>query len=157
MLWAFHEKGILRVKSVAHNRVNETESSAVYTIKEMLQYKIEIEEYTGRRWVPFVADDVQLEFIMLDPYLRTNLKSDGKGTFTSIFQIPDVYGFFTFKVEYSRKGFSHLNSITRVPVRPFRHTQYERFIHAAYPYYAGSLSMLVGLFLFSWVFLNFKN
>ena len=38
-------------------------------------------------------------------------------------------------------------------VRPLLHTQYERFIPAAYPYYASAFSMMFGLFIFSFVFL----
>ena len=42
-------------------------------------------------------------------------------------------------------------------VRPLQHTQYERFIPSAYPYYASAFSMMVGLFLFSIVFLHMKE
>ena len=42
-------------------------------------------------------------------------------------------------------------------VRPLRHTQQERFMVAAYPYYAGALSMLVGLALFSFAFLYMRE
>lgn len=42
-------------------------------------------------------------------------------------------------------------------VRPLQHTQYERFIPSAYPYYAGAFSMMVGLFMFSIVFLHMKE
>jgi oligosaccharyltransferase complex subunit beta len=154
--WAFHERSVLRVKSVSHHRPGQTEVPSVYTIKEEVEYEIEIEEWNGKKWAPYTGSDVQLEFIMLDPYVRTSLKPSN-GKLTTIFQIPDVYGFFTFKVEYLRKGISRLESIERVPVRPFRHTEYERFIDAAYPYYASATSMLVGLFVFSWVFLYYRE
>jgi hypothetical protein len=46
--------------------------------------------------------------------------------------------------------------IVQIPVRPFRHNEYERFIKAAYPYYGGTFSMVcihfktsMKLFLFS--------
>lgn len=151
--WTFQERGILRTSNVRHHRVNETEAPSMYTIKEDIEYSIQIEEWNGRRWVPFAAKDVQLEFRMIDPYVRINLQPDDKGVFSTIFKIPDVYGIFTFKVEYIRKGYGTFTSITRTPVRPFRHTQYERFIDAAYPYYASAFSMMAGLFVFSWVFL----
>jgi len=154
--WTFQERGFLRVKSVSHHRVGEPEASSVYTVKEEVQYTIEIEEYKAKKWVPFVADDVQVEFIMLDPYVRSTLKGEN-GKFSTTFTLPDVYGYFTFKVEYIRKGYSRLDSIVRVPVRPYRHNQFERFIDAAYPYYASSLSMIVGLFLFSLVFLYHRE
>jgi len=151
--WALQEKGVIRAKNPVHHRVGESEPPFAYTIKEVVEYSIELEEWNGRRWVPFVAQDVQLEYRMIDPYVRTTLKSDGKGKFSTSFILPDIYGVFTFKVEYVRQGYSFVQSITRIPVRPFRHNEYERFIDSAYPYYFSSLSMLAGLFVFSWVFL----
>jgi len=151
--WALQEKGVLRSKNAIHHRIGEKDAPFAYTIKEDVEFSIELEEWNGRRWVPFVANDVQLEYRMIDPYVRTSLKSDGKGKFSTTFKLPDIYGVFTFKVEYIRQGYSFVNSISRIPVRPFRHNEYERFIDSAYPYYFSSLSMLAGLFVFSWVFL----
>jgi len=155
--WTFQERGTLRVKNVHHHKIGETEAPSMYTIKDDIEYSIEIEEWKGKKWIPFTADDVQLEFIRLDPHVRTTLKSNGNGKFSCEFKIPDVYGIFTFKVEYSRKGYGYLNQISRVDVRPFRHNQYERFLVAAYPYYASALSMMAGLFIFSWFFLYHKQ
>lgn len=155
--WALQEKGVLRAKNAKTNRVNETVAPYAYTIKQEVEYSIEIEEWNGDKWVPFKANDVQLEYIMLDPYVRTNLKHNGKGKFYTSFILPDVYGVFTFKVEYNRKGLSNVNSIIRIPVRPFRHNEYERFIDSAFPYYASAFSMMAGLFVFSWFFLYNKD
>ena len=155
--WTFKERGVLRVKSVSHHKVGETVAPAVYTIKEDIQYNIEIEEWKGKKWVAYNANDVQLEFVRLDPYVRILLTNDGNGKYTTTFKVPDVYGVYTFKVEYNRIGYGHLNSIVRSPVRPFRHTEYERFIGAAFPYYAGAFSMIGGLFVFSWFFLYHKE
>jgi len=155
--WLFQERGILRAVNVKHHRVGETESPFTYTIKDEIEYSVEIQEWNGKKWVPYLANDVQLEFRMLDPYVRINLKHDSKGIYTASFKLPDVYGVFTFKIEYTRRGYGFLNSITRTPVRPFRHNEYERFIESAYPYYASAFSMMVGLFLFSWFFLYHRE
>jgi len=157
--WIFQERGVLQVGNVNHHRVGEKEAPATYTIKENVTYSIEIQEYDGvtSKFVPFKANDVQLEYRMLDPYVRVTLKHDNNGKFSTTFTLPDVYGIFTFKVDYVRKGYSFLQTIDRVPVRPFRHNEYERFIPSAFPYYAGATSMLVGLFLFSWVFLYHRE
>lgn len=150
-------KGVLRAKNPTHHRVGEAAAPAYYTIKQDVEYSIEIEEWDGQKWVPYVANDVQLEFRMIDPYVRTNLKTDGKGKYSASFKLPDVYGVFTFKVEYTRQGYSFFTSIVREPVRPFRHNEYERFIDSAFPYYFSALSMMAGLFVFSWVFLYHKE
>eukprot|EP01114_Cavostelium_apophysatum_P017985 TRINITY_DN5466_c0_g1_i1.p1 TRINITY_DN5466_c0_g1~~TRINITY_DN5466_c0_g1_i1.p1 ORF type:complete len:208 (-),score=56.41 TRINITY_DN5466_c0_g1_i1:46-669(-) len=155
--WAFQEKGVLRIRNPHVHRVGESDVPRSFTINDTVEYSVEIEEWNGRRFVPYTGEDVQLEYIMLDPYVRTYLKHDGKGRFSSQFVLPDVYGVFTFKVEYHRKGLSFLDSILRVPVRPFRHNEYERFIPSAYPYYASAFSMMAGLFVFSWFFLYHRE
>ena len=82
--------------------------------------------------------------------------NDKNGRFEGKFKIPDVYGVFQFKVDYVRPGLTRLYSTTQFSVRPLRHNQYERFIVSAYPYYASSFSMMIGVFIFSLVFLHFK-
>lgn len=66
-------------------------------------------------------------------------------------------------IPFSAPGFSAgiltsvVSLLPQVSVRPLQHTQYERFIPSAYPYYASAFSMMVGLFLFSIVFLHMKE
>jgi len=135
--WVFKERGVLKASNETHHRVGESQAPDVYTVKQDITYEVDIEEWNGKQWVPFVVDDVQLEFIMLDPYIRTFLKSNPKGHYKATFKLPDVYGVFTFKVDYQKQGYTSLELITRTPVRPFRHNEYDRFIPTAYPYYAG--------------------
>jgi len=106
--------------------------------------------------VPFAADDVQLEFVRIDPFVRTTLKGKG-GVFSTQFKLPDVYGVYQFRVDYNRIDYTHLYSTTQVSVRPLQHTQYERFIPSAFPYYASAFSMMAGVVLFSIVFLHFRD
>ena len=107
--------------------------------------------------MPFDGTDVQLEFVRIDPFVRTTLKAIANGKYQAKFKIPDVYGVYQFKVMYDRIGYSYLYSTTQVSVRPLEHTQYERFIPSAYPYYVSAFSMMIGTFLFSFVFLHFKE
>ncbi len=154
--WCFKLSGVLRVKNVNHHLVGEKSPPEVaYTIKDDVVYNIDIEEYKGNKWVPFLGKDVQLEFVRIDPFVRLTLKNNG-GHLEGKFKIPDVYGVYQFKVNYVRTGLTRLYSTTQFSVRPLRHDQYERFILSAYPYYASSFSMMVGVFVFSLVFLHFK-
>lgn len=155
--WVFKEKGQLRVRSVRHHRAGETVPPAAYTIMENIVYTIEIDILEGGAWKPFAADDVQLEFVRIDPFVRTTLKRKPAGQYEARFKIPDVYGVYQFKVDYDRMGYTHLYSTTQVSVRPLQHTQYERFISSAYPYYVSAFSMMAGVFLFSFVFLHYKE
>lgn len=43
-----------------------------------VEYSIEIEELKGGKWVPFKANDVQLEFVRIDPFVRINLKENSR-------------------------------------------------------------------------------
>lgn len=105
------------------------------------------------------------------------------GKYSVQFKLPDVYGVFQFKINYNRLGYTHLYSstqvsafvfnaavsvhegitsinfdpVSQVSVRPLQHTQYERYIPSAYPYYASVFSMMAGLFVFSIVFLHMKE
>jgi hypothetical protein len=100
-------------------------------------FEIAIDEFdpvTGE-WKAFGGSDVQLELIMIDPYIRTTLKSDGKGPYSARVQLPDVYGVYKVVVHYTKLGFSNLHVEEQVSIHPFRHDQFERFIDVAFPYY----------------------
>jgi len=179
--WTFAEKGVLRVSNVTHHRLDGTppelllkqkerpdlpvslfadpeitRNSLVYRIKDDLVYSFFMEEYDGSNWVPFHADDVQLEFVMLDPYIRKTMQSNGKGLFTCHLKAPDVYGIFKFHIMYRRTGLTTIAFDTLVSVRPFKHNEYERFIEAAYPYYSSAFTIMAGFFIFSFYFLYSK-
>ncbi|XP_005182834.1 dolichyl-diphosphooligosaccharide--protein glycosyltransferase 48 kDa subunit [Musca domestica] len=156
--WVFGETGALRVAGVKHHLEGETQPPAeAYTITDPVVYSITIEELVEDKWQPFNANDVQLEFVRIDPFVRTTLKHVGGGKYQAKFKIPDVYGVYQFKVNYDRIGYTQLYDTTQVSVRPLEHTQYERFIPSAFPYYCSAFSMMVGVFLFSFVFLHFKD
>ncbi|XP_007905421.1 dolichyl-diphosphooligosaccharide--protein glycosyltransferase 48 kDa subunit [Callorhinchus milii] len=154
--WVFKEEGVLRVGKVSHHPVGETKPPHAYTITDLVEYSIVIEKLSNGKWIPFDGDDVQLEFVRIDPFVRTYLKKNGD-KYSVQFKLPDVYGVFQFKVDYNRLGYTHFYSATQVSVRPLQHTQYERFIPSAYPYYASAFSMMIGHFLFSVVFLHMKE
>ena len=44
------------------------------------EYSIVIEQLSNGKWVPFVGDDIQLEFVRIDPFVRTFLKRKGKSS-----------------------------------------------------------------------------
>ncbi|KAG4994029.1 hypothetical protein JHK86_030856 [Glycine max] len=119
--WIFHERGHLKAVHVQHHKVGEANEPAIYRINDNLEYSVEVYEWSGTTWEPYVADDVQVQFYMMSPYVLKTLSTDGK-----------------------------------IPVRPFRHNEYERFIPAAYPYYGAAFSMMAGFFIFTAVHLYSK-
>jgi len=154
--WILKEEGVLRVRNVEHHKVGERNIPESYTITDNVIYKIQIEELSSGKWSAYNGDDVQLEFIRIDPFVRTKLVKEN-GHYVAKFKLPDVYGVFKFVVDYNRLGYTHLYSSTQVSVRPLEHTQYERFIKSAYPYYASAFSMMFGVFIFSFAFLYHKD
>jgi oligosaccharyltransferase complex subunit beta len=157
--WVFKEKGVLRLSNVTHHKEGESSPPVAYTVTENVVYSVVLEELKDGVWTGYDADDVQLEFVRIDPFVRIFLKRQPgtSGAYEARFTIPDVYGVFQFKIDYHRKGYTHLSSATQVSVRPLEHTQYERFIPGAFPYYASAFSMMLGVFIFSCVFLHFKE
>ncbi|KAI3922048.1 hypothetical protein MKX01_005737 [Papaver californicum] len=154
--WVFHERGHLKAVNVRHHRVGETDEAAIYRINDEVEYSVEIYEWSGTSWVPYIANDVQLQFYMMSPYVLKNLSTDKKGLYSTIFKVPDVYGVFQFKVEYQRLGYTGLSLSKQIPVRPYRHNEYERFIPTAFPYYGASFSTMAGFFVFTIVYLYHK-
>lgn len=112
--WVFGEVGRIRVVKVEHHLAGETESPQYYTITDPAVYTISIEELINGQWQPFVANDIQLEFVRIDPFVRTTLNHTSGGRYEARFQIPDVYGVYQFKVDYNRVGYTQLYSTTQV-------------------------------------------
>ena len=177
--WTFGESGVLRFRDIVHSESDGTppdvilhekerpdlpvslfpdpeitRNSLVYRIKDELTYSMIVEEFIGGEWKPFSAEDMQLEFVMLDPHVRKTMSSDREsGKFTATFTAPDNYGIFKFRVLYRRPGYSILHTESPVSVRPFKHNEYDRFLPTAYPYYASSFSAMIAFVVFSVFFL----
>ncbi|KAK6136822.1 hypothetical protein DH2020_029417 [Rehmannia glutinosa] len=152
--WVFHERGHLKAVNVKHHKVGEKDEPSMYRIKDDLDYSVEVYEWSGTSWEPYLADDLQVQFYMMSPYVLKTLSTDQKGLYYTSFKVPDVYGVFQFKVEYQRLGYTSLSLSKQIPVRPFRHNEYERFIPAAYPYYGASFSMVQFVVPFSKAFFS---
>ncbi|KAL6308693.1 dolichyl-diphosphooligosaccharide-protein glycosyltransferase [Sparassis latifolia] len=160
--WTFQESLVLRIDSVAHHRVNETVPGETYTTNDNVVFSAHISRFDPRTstWEPFSGiKDLQLEFTMLDPHIRTALLpvSSEPGKYSVTFRVPDRHGVFKFVVDYKRKGWTHLHSATVVPVVPPRHDGYPRFLSSAWPYYAGAMSTSIGFFIFSVLWLAGDN
>ncbi|KAL9158504.1 hypothetical protein ABFS82_08G073300 [Erythranthe guttata] len=154
--WIFHERGHLKAVHLKHNKIGETEEPSIYRINDDLEFSVEIFEWSGTSWVPYVANDVQVQFYMMSPYVLKTLSTNQKGLYHTSFKVPDVYGVFQFKIEYQRLGYTTLSLSKQIPVRPFKHNEYERFITTAFPYYGASFSTMAGFFIFSIVYLYNK-
>ena len=167
---------MLRVDSTTHHLRNETVPREKYTINENIVrllllmepgecnfvfltkpprqvYEAHISRYDSERgWSPYSGlHDLQLEFTMLDPHVRTGLLPvDGQpGLYHTAFSVPDRHGVFKLVLDHRRRGWTTLKAVTVVTVVPPRHDGYPRFLSAAWPYYAGAISTSVGFLILS--------
>lgn len=132
-----------------------------YRIKDEIEYMVDIWEYDNKtnNWKPYLSDDIQLEFVMMNPYYINQMKllSSDKPTYFVSFRAPEKFGVFKFIVDYKRLGYNYLDISTKVPLRPFNHNEYPRFLPTAYPYYISVFSLLFGFVVISITFLYGKN
>ena len=158
--WVTKEKGLLRYSNITNYRIGEKHQKGFneleYTINENLYYSIDIEEFKGSKWQEFKTDKGYLEFVMLDPKIRTYLTFKSPSHFT-IFRAPDVHGVYQFKYHFHQQGYSWIDTATKVTVRPYKHDKYERFLPCAYPYYTSVFASIGGFLIFSFLFLYHKN
>ncbi|WWD16332.1 hypothetical protein CI109_100758 [Kwoniella shandongensis] len=149
--WVFQETGVVKIVSSTHFRAGETEPRDLYTKKDDITFSLTLAQHVSTEngtasLAPFQVSDLQLDFTMLDPHIRTalvediNSTSDVGTTYTARFNAPDRHGVFKFVVEYWRPGWSYIRSSSTASVVPLRHDQYPRFITGAWPYYIAAIS-----------------
>lgn len=83
-----------------------------------IEYLVDIHEKKNGEWVPFVADDVQFQFTMLDPYYQVALDQTdpNSATFSYKLKTPWRLGIFKFIVDYKRYGLSYIDNKMEVSV-----------------------------------------
>lgn len=154
--WTFKQRGVIRARNIHHYLKSDRSTPAFYTIKNDIVFNVHFDEFVHGKWLPFNGTDVQLEFVRIDPFVRTTMKNK-VGQLEAQFRIPDTYGIYKFVIDYNRVGYTRLESETQVSVHPLRHNQYERFISSAFPYYLSSFSMMAGAFLLSFIVLYHRD
>ncbi|KAA8495499.1 Dolichyl-diphosphooligosaccharide--protein glycosyltransferase 48 kDa subunit [Porphyridium purpureum] len=162
--WTCGERGVLKAENVRHWLANNGEQRGTYKVQDDIGFALDVFEWAGAlgHWIPTTPEDMQVEFTMLNPYIRARLVplvSESSGESASMhanLTIPDVIGIYKFEIAYVRTGYSHVALMENVNVRPFWHNEYERFIPQAYPYYASAFVMMGSLIVFTAVVLYGK-
>lgn len=154
--WVFQHKSVLKSSNIRHRIIGGETNPSLYRVKDDVEVAVDIELCSDSVCKPFAASDVQIQFVMLDPYIRKTLTHTGNGTYSAQVKVPDVYGVFKWVLDYKRPGYSWIYESETVPVRPFKHNEYARFLSQAYPYYASVMAMIVG-FLFTGSFFLYSR
>ncbi|GMH41291.1 hypothetical protein BSKO_09201 [Bryopsis sp. KO-2023] len=158
-MWTFQRRGVLVVEDdrIKHWEMSSKATPEMYRINDDIHFEIGVSEQRDGKKIPFKADDVQLEYTMMDPHIRTNLlPSKEGGVLSADFKAPDVYGVFKFVMEYRKPGYSYIDIVRQAPIRPFRHNEFGRFLVSAYPYYVSCFSIMIGFFVLGFFFLYHK-
>lgn len=156
--WTFGHSGVLRTRNLRYESDRRGSAENGLRVKDTVQFSIDVQQWDGTQgiWRQFEADDIQVEFVMLNPWVRTRLRPSRNGinsTYFADIPVPDQIGIYKFVVSYHRPGVSALEVSHVVPIRPFLHNEYPRFILMAYPYYGAAFLMLSVVFVLGIVFL----
>lgn len=151
--WNLMERGVLRVDNVRHNKVGEKWAGSNpenYKRQVDIEYFIDIFEKKNGEWVPFVANDVQFQFTMLDPYYQVALEQPNKSlpTYTYKLKTPWRLGIFKFAIDYKRYGLSYIDDKMEVSVIQLRHDEFPRYETTGWPYYANVFVLMASSFMF---------
>ncbi|ODV97714.1 hypothetical protein PACTADRAFT_47580 [Pachysolen tannophilus NRRL Y-2460] len=158
--WCFQAKGVIKSTFVEHYHSNDKSNQEIYKITDDVVYDIGITEWNGEEWVPYIADDVQVELRMLDPYYRITLQpkseiNESQVYTTGSFKLPDQHGMFTFYTNYKRSGLSYIEDRKVVTVRHLANDEYQRSweITNSWVYVASNVTVVVSWFIFVILFL----
>lgn len=110
--WTFKETLVLRLDATMHHHQNATDlfvEPEFYTTNDIVTFEALIFEYDPSRgkWKPKNdIEDLQVEFTMLDPHIRTPLLAhpEQQAKYEVTFRVPDRHGVFKFVIDYKRPG-----------------------------------------------------
>jgi len=96
--WVFKQRGVLRARNIRHYLKKDKTTPSFYTIKNDLVkekkieeeinihffclfvkvFNVQFDEFVHGKWIPFNGTDVQLEFVRIDPFVRTTMRNNGR-------------------------------------------------------------------------------
>ncbi|KAH8740961.1 dolichyl-diphosphooligosaccharide-protein glycosyltransferase beta subunit [Cryptosporidium ryanae] len=168
--WTFQQKGIIKISDVSHYRLNESpeinekyDSTLTYTVEDTVFFSAKFHELVDNKWKVYRHDDIQIEFTMLDPYLRVFLHRNDTDsrttTFTTKFKVPEIWGVFKFVINHNKLGYNSIFYESLATVRNFRHDQNPRFVISGFPYYTSFIFTVVSIcyFTFLFIFYDFSS
>jgi oligosaccharyltransferase complex subunit beta len=156
--WCLGNSHLVRLTEFAHHKVGESAPPRMYKERDNLVVKFRLEKNFEKKWIPFPVSDLQIEYVMLDPYVRQHMRFDpATGLHTTNITAPDKNGIFKFRIKYHRMGLNPIDLEQVATIRTPKHNDGERFIPAAYPYYGGAFVSLALVAAFSVLFLNHRE
>lgn len=159
--WAFQEKSVVRSVYFKHHlQYSDEDNERLYKVNEPMHYEIALQQWdsSDNKWVAYEANDVQLDFTMLDPYYRLTMNhtvQQDQAIYTADFKLPDQYGMFTFRVLYKRPGISFIDETDVVTVRHIANDEWPRSweITNSWVYLSSIVSVVIAWLVFVLMFI----
>ncbi|CAL9729014.1 dolichyl-diphosphooligosaccharide--protein glycosyltransferase subunit Wbp1p [Monosporozyma unispora] len=166
--WNFNAKSVIKSLNSRHYHSDSKLSynALNYKVNDLINYEIDITEWDGSKWIPFISNDIQFELRQVDPYYRINLTHKtnvGNKTFaiytTNDFKLPNRHGMFKFITEYERNGLSSIKDEDIKAIRHLANDEYPRSweITNDWVYLAANAVVIVSFIAFVILFLTNTN
>jgi oligosaccharyltransferase complex subunit beta len=153
--WNFQQKSVLKMEKFNHSLVDRTliekglQNEQEYKLKDEIQVTLDIYEKVNGKWVPYKTNEVELEFIMLSPYVVTTLQNTEGAHYRTQFHAPDWNGVYKFKIDFNKLGYTRLLLDKITPVRVFNHDEFPTYSPSAYPFFGAVYLITIAFILFS--------
>lgn len=89
--WNFQRNGVIRYDNVKHQNVGDGKPRDIYRVKDDIEFMFDAWEfdYKTKQWKPYLTDDIQVEYVMLNPYYVVQMKllSSVKPTYYVSFKV----------------------------------------------------------------------
>lgn len=95
IFWNTQKTGVLKYENVRHQRKSDGKTLDIYRIKDEIEYMVDIYEYDFKTdsWKPYLTDDLQIEYTMMDPFYRLQLRmlKLGQPTYYTNFKVRNQF------------------------------------------------------------------
>lgn len=150
--WVDQKTGVIQSSRFNHFKVNDDGKDKIsgYKVGDMIHVEIDLNQWNNGQLEPYLADDVQLELIMLDPYYRLTMTHDSNGHYETEFKLPHQHGVYTLQVDYKRLGLTYLNEKVVIPIRHLANDEFDRSwqIPNAWVYLTGYTTVTLAWLIF---------
>lgn len=158
--WVMHKHGELELKNVQFTKLDgkpDIENEGMYFTNDTISVTFEIEETMNGKTSKYLADDVQVEYRYVTPVILDYATHDSTGLYNFTTVLPDQFGVYTVRINYTRPLLTNLYFDQVTPIRPWRHDHIERFQKQCYPFYLAFIMMSLSTVLFVAIYLNYEN
>ncbi|KAL7720863.1 Dolichyl-diphosphooligosaccharide--protein glycosyltransferase 48 kDa subunit [Entamoeba marina] len=158
--WTIQNHGKLILSNINIDKIDgvpDIENEGMYFINDTIKITFDINQIMNGIESGYVADDVQIEYRYVTPVIRDFALNYKNGSYEFTTVLPDQFGVYTIKLNYTRPMLSALSFEKVTPIRPQRHDHVERFQQQCYPFYLAWIGMLFSTIIFVFLYVSYKE